>query len=484
MEGSIPFPKIVVNERPLRDVGGPALVALVENNDPPVLFARSGEMIRVGRDEENEPVMQRATEGIVRYHLTHAANFIHERVRKDGITETHVDPPRNVVEYVRSVPTLPFPPLIAIPRTPFFRPDGSLVTTPGYDPSTSLFYAPNDKHFTVDVPEDPTADDVHNAVTTVDEAVADFPYADEGSAANTLALLLTPMLRNVITEPTPMCVITKPTPGSGGSLLAEVVSLITTGRAAGMLSAPKDDDEVRKAITAALLTTNHVITLDNIEGVLRSPSLSRALTSEIWEDRRLGQTEIIRVPQRATWLASGNNLELAGDLPRRCYSVRLDPKTEHPWERGGFKHPELKLWVRANRANLVGALLTIGRAWFVRGQPVPADAPTIGSFEHWCKTISGVLHVAGMRGFLSTAKDVYQQGDDEAGQWYAFLEAWRKRYRANPKTTKQVVADLYDPDGDRLREVLPDMFGTIDPDRPDKALARRLGNTFKSQLGR
>jgi hypothetical protein len=480
-----PLPKIITNERPLRDVGDDALDALTAYNNPPTLFQRSAEMIRVGRDEHNEPVMQPAKDGIVRYHLTRAANFIDERVRKDGTIEKHVDPPRNVVEYVRSVPTLPFPRLVGITRAPFFRGDGTIVSKPGYDPDSCLVYAPTHRGFTVEVPDEPTDEDLHDAVTTLDEAVGEFPYAGTAAAANTLGLLLSPILRNVISGPVPMALLDKPAPGTGGSLLAEVVSLIATGRAAGMMSAPRDDEEWRKQITSALLSTNFIVTVDNVSGTLQSASLSRCLTSRFWEDRRLGHSEMIRVPQRAVWISSGNNIQVGGDLPRRCYTIRLDPRTDRPWKRSGFKHPELERWVEANRASLVGALLCLGRAWMVRGRPVPADAPTIGSFESWSKTIAGVLHVAGVEGFLTNADEVYEHAADEAQEWYGFLSAWRKFYGGSSKTTKEIVNDLYDPsDGDVLRESLPNQFDTIDLERRDKSLARRLGNAFKSQLGR
>jgi len=39
----------------------------------------------------------------------------------------------------------------------------------------------------------------------------------------------------------------------------------------------------------------------------------------------LGRTEMAKdLPQRATWMATGNNLHVGGDLARRCYWIRLD----------------------------------------------------------------------------------------------------------------------------------------------------------------
>jgi hypothetical protein len=478
------LPKIVVNDRPLRHVGDEALQALEARNTPPTLFARAGKVIRLGRDENDAPIIQETGEGMIRHHLSRAANFMHVRETKRGPEYTHVHPPRDVVQDVLSVPHLPFPPLIGVPRTPFYRPDGTIVTEPGYDAATRLYYVPASDGFTVEVPDKPGDKDLAGALALLDEAVGDFPYVDKASAANTAALLLTPLLRNIIPGPVPLALIDKPTPGTGGSLLAEVVALVATGSPAGMMSAPRDDEEVRKQITSALMRGNLVVALDNVDGVLSAPSLSRALTSEYWEDRMLGRSEMIRVPQRATWLASGNNLQIGGDLPRRGYWIRLDARLERPWERSGFRHPHLKAWIAENRARLVSALLTLGRAWFAHGKPVAKEAPTLGGFEGWSRTIGGVLAVAGVEGFLDNLSEMYERAADGTNEWTAFLKAWQEVYGDAAHATKQVAADLHDREEARLREALPEEFGGIDPERPDKGLSRKLGKAFARREGR
>jgi Bifunctional DNA primase/polymerase, N-terminal len=482
------LPSIVVNDRPLRDVGDEALQALETRNSAatPKLFARTGRVIRLGQDENDAPMIEEASESVIRHHLTRAANFVRETHRKSGSEQTHVSPPRDVVQDVMSFPHLPFPPLIGVPRTPFFRPDGTVVKEAGYDAATRLYYVPTHEGFSVDVPDEPTDEQLAAAVKLLDEGLGDFPYSSDAAAANTLGLVLTPIMRNVIEGPTPLALVDKPTPGTGGSLLAEVVSLIATGSPAGMMSAPREDEECRKQITSALMRGNLVITLDNVDGVLHAPSLSRALTSEVWEDRILGRSEMIRVPQKASWIASGNNILVGGDLPRRCYWIRLDAHVERPWEREGFKHPELKPWVAQNRARLVQALLTLGRAWFAKGQPISDGAPKIGGFEGWSRTVGGVLEVAGISGFLGNLSEMYERAADGTSEWSEFLKAWQEAYGAAPKTTKQIAADLHSEKNELapLRDALPEEFGAPAPDRPDKSLSRKLGNKFNKREGR
>src|SRR5262249_29538717 len=158
--------------------------------------------------------------------------------------------------------------------------------------------------------------------------------------------------------------------GSGKTLLVSVVSMKTTGSAAAMKPAPiRDDDEWRKTLTATIQAGQCLTIFDNVDQVLSSPSLALALTAGTWTDRVLGFTDIITLPQRTVFVGTGNNIALGGDLPRRCYWIRLDAQCSEPWRNRQFRHPDLPGWVRANRGRLLSASLTLARAWFVAGCP-------------------------------------------------------------------------------------------------------------------
>jgi len=131
---------------------------------------------------------------------------------------------------------------------------------------------------------------------------------------------------------------------------------------------------------------------------------------------------MIAAPQRATWVVTGNNIQLGGDIPRRCFWIRLDAKTSRPYLRDGFKHPNLESYVKDNRGALLAALLTLARAWHCAGSPRAAVKP-LGSFEQWTRIIGGVLEHAGVTGFLANANELYEQADDDAAQWEVFLRA-------------------------------------------------------------
>src|SRR5215218_4802830 len=359
-------PDIEVRDVPLRLPGRQALAALTRINDDaqertnlPRLYVRGGEPVRIRYNEDGELTIQDMTVYTTQYELTHAAEFI--KTPKKGDPEL-VSPPKDVCQYVLCALQWSFPKLNGITSVPVFRPDGTIVTERGYDPVTGLIYDPP-TGFEVSVPEAPSEEDVRSALSLVDELLRDFPYADKASEANAKALALTPILREVIDGPVPLAAIDKPTPGTDASLLIESLALATSGSMPGALGAVEDDNEMRKQITAKLRTGEAWLLLDNVNVELKSASLAKALTCGVWEDRILGISKTLRVPIRNVWVATANNLELSLEIARRSYWIRLDARVARPWERPAeqFKHPDLKGWVREQRADILSALLTIGR---------------------------------------------------------------------------------------------------------------------------
>jgi hypothetical protein len=478
------LPDIQINDRPLRTVGQQALAALARRNDRlevPRLYVQGGEPVRVKHSESGELGVQDLSIDITQYELTRSADFI--RVPKKGDPED-VYPPRDVARYVLSATRWALPALSGITTIPTFRPDGSVLDQRGYDPTTGLIYDPP-AGFEVSVPNSPSEDDVRGALALVDEWIGQFPYQDQASLANTLALALSPTLREVISGPVPLAAIDKPSPGTGATLLVESLAVATSGAEPGALGVTSDDDETRKQITAKLRTGERWLFLDNVNVELKTSALARALTATEWEDRILGVSKTARVPQRAVWVATGNNLALSLEIARRSYWIRMDAKLAKPWERppSKFKHPDLKDWTRANRARILSALLTIGRNWFTQGNPVPTDTPVLGSFESWSRTLAGVLHAAGVEGFLANAKQLYERATEDTGSWEAFLDAWRMAYAAERITARRIAEDLYGPDHKALRDALPDEFGLLDDNLRDKNLAKRLGHAFAKREG-
>jgi hypothetical protein len=401
-----------------RDIVGQALDALILANDPPRVFVRGGELHRLVRDENARARLERMSEAALRVELERGARFL----RVSGKNELSVPAPRNVIESVGALGEWPrIPAVEAIVEAPVLRADGTVLDTPGYDSQTRLVYDPNPMLRTPTIKSDPPHAAVEAALELLTrQLLVDFPFATQADQANALGLLLTPIVRHLLPL-VPLAVIDAPRAGSGKGLLGAVASRIVTGRPAPVFPAPHDDVEWGKALTALLERGSTFIFIDEV-GVLRSARLAAALTATEYVDRRLGKTEIIVVPQSATWIAAGNNVQLAGDLPRRAYRIRLDPKTARPWTRTGFRHVDLEGWVNQHRGELLGALLTLARAWHAAGCPA-ATVPVVGGFTEWAQTVGGILAYAGVEGFLANVTALYDANDEDANAWETLLRA-------------------------------------------------------------
>jgi hypothetical protein len=472
------LPQIVVSDRQLRDVSDEAISALQAANTPPVLFVRGGELARIHIDEQDKARIERMNEFSLRGMMTRAADFV--RVSDKG-GETSVPPPLDVVRDVLTLGVWPFPGLTGLIESPALRPDGSVITEPGYDRATGLYYRPSAALNVPPIPDNPTRAEIAEALALLREPFCDFPYVAEADRTNALALLLTPLLRPAIPGPVPLALVGATQQGTGKGLHAEIVSIVATGRAAVMAPMTKDE-ELQKQLYANLLAGEPLITFDNVDGRIYSPALARALTASEFGGRILGESRAPGMPQRATWIATGNAIQLGGDLARRCYPINLDAKMSQPWQRTGFRHPDLLEWVRAHRGRLIAAALTLARGWYAAGR-TPAQSPVIGSFESWCRIVGGVLEYAGAGDFLGNLRAMYETADEESRQWEAFILALAAKFTGS--VTVAEVCRAIEQDA-ALQDVTPDIgeeplsaTGTIRP-----KFKQILGFAFRKRIGR
>jgi len=476
-----PLPEIRVNGRQLRDVSAEALEALNAANDPAKVFARAGTVVRVDHAEDGRPLIVQMTDVHLRGEMTRAANFYKLSTRPVEPARTPVSPPMDAARDILSRPVaeLGFPPLEAIAEAPFIRPDGVIVAREGYDFETRTYYAPVGDMSDFFVPDRPNADDVDKARALIEDALAEFPFEDEASRANAFALFITPEIRHAVVGNVPMGLIDAPQAGSGKTLLVSIVSEKTTGSAAAMKPAPiRDDDEWRKTLTATIQAGQCLTIFDNVDHVLSSPSLALALTASTWTDRVLGCTDIVTLPQRTVFVGTGNNIVLGGDLPRRCYWIRLDAQCSEPWRHRQFRHQDLRGWVRAKRGRLLSASLTLARAWFVARCP-KADSPVVGSFEEWCRIVGGILQFAGISAFLGNLDELYKQSDPTTAARGAFLIELHRRMSKSGFKGAEVAARVRD--DKELRAVLPEDLGDIEP---SASFQRRLGKALLKRVSR
>ncbi len=184
------------------------------------------------------------------------------------------------------------------------------------------------------------------------------------------------------------------------------------------------------------------ILLDNLHGRLSSGRLADALTALVWSDREIGTGQRVAAPVSCLWLSTGNNVTFSAEIARRTLAIDLDARCARPDERTGWRHPDLLAWADEHRADLVEACLTLIAAWIAAGKPSWAptpQAPMMGSFESWCRTMGGILEVSGVPGFLTNRRESRGRTGQEDEDLRVFLAAWWQEHREQRVT----AADLY-----------------------------------------
>src|SRR5262249_50490044 len=318
------------------------------------------------------------------------------------------------------------PVLVRIVEAPVFASNGSLHLPPGYNADSRCYYAPGNGLKIRGVSQEPSSAEVSHAVKLITEDLfGDFPFVGDAEKAHAVALLHLPFARELIAGPTRLHLIEKPSPGTGASLLAEVLTFPFLGLSVSVLTQGSDEDEWRKRITAKLTSGAIIVLIDNVNR-LDSAALSAALTTPTWEDRILGRSIIVNVPVRVVWIATGNNPTFSNELSRRIVRIRLDAGITQPWLRDKFRHPNLRGWVTAQRSELIWAALTRIQAWIVAGKP--EGKLVRGSYEEWAKVMGGILEVNGIDGFLGNSQDLYDQSDAEGQAWKAFVREWWQQF--------------------------------------------------------
>ena len=476
-------PSICTTGAYIHEMTEAALAVVNAWNSPPELFSRSACLVRVALDEKKGLYIQELDEAALTGILDRL--IVWYRVLKDGEVRP-AQPPRDVVRDILALPAAAWrvPHLAGVTATPIFHPDGTIHATPGYDEETGLYYHPADGFTLAPVPEVPTREDVAAALKTIEEVFVDFPFCSPADRANAIGALLTAVLRPCIAGPVPLYLTDKPQAGSGAGLLQRVIGWIAEGREPALKTMPTGP-EMRKEIFASLRNGTRIQIFDNLEDRLSSPELAAALTAVEMTGRILGQTEERTYAVRTFWMANGNNVTVGGDLARRTFKSRVDPQDPMPWQREGFRHPDLIRWVQQARGEILAAVFTLARAWIQAGRPAPVRVPRVGSFEAWRDMIGGILESAGVPDFLANANEVYLAADEDRTQWENFLQALWNRYGSEPFQPGRVAELLtsQDPAGFPIADSLPDALAEAFHYRR-KTFSQVLGMAFKKVDGR
>ena len=220
---------------------------------------------------------------------------------------------------------------------------------------------------------------------------------------------------------TPLWIFDGNREGCGKDTCADLTHVAYTGRSIVCAPLSKEcDDEMRKRITSALMAGSRFFHLANMKGHVRYASLEAATdNSGVWEDRRLGVSETLTLPNETEFSFSANNATWEPDIERRCRRIRLRFTAEEI-NSHRYRYPDIKGWVRQHRAELLSAVAALVNEWVRQGCP-PGPSP-FTSFPEWGQVVGGILHCAGLPDPCLPHEDSQSSGDQSTRAMREFYQ--------------------------------------------------------------
>lgn len=400
------------------------------------------------------------SEHLLGYELGSVAQYYSEKTDSKGkVFRYDIDPPLQVVRQILSMSAHSghgntqrgLKPLKAVITAPTITTDNHIVYKRGYDAKTQLYLASKEE---LTPPFNPSLAEVKSAHKLILDIVDTFKLKEDLDRSVLYSAFLTAVIRPAV-DKSPIYALDAPTKGSGKTYAAECIGTLALGYEPPISPVTRGDDaEIKKTLLPKLMQGEKVIIFDNILGSFNSAALAMFVTSPIYSDRVLGASQTLSLPNKSMVLLTGNNLDLTGDMPRRCITARIDTGEENPLNAqhdltalGGLKPDE---FIRQNRQRVAMACVTIVR-YFLNNTTSPRlTRDKVGSFEQWETLTRQPLIYLSQTGIDPKMQDIKQiidknmaqdKDNEELSQFIEYLEA---TFNSSPFTAKDVMNAAFD----------------------------------------
>jgi putative DNA primase/helicase len=444
-------PTITVDPGALDEVVTLAEQALIATGQP--IYQQGGFLVRpkmmpvsASRGRETKaPGLKVLDPDSLTDHMARAANW----QKPDGRRHKMVpcSPPRQVASILLTrAGEWQVPCIVGVVSAPAMRPDGTLITTPGYDQQTHLYYAADPGLRMPAIAERPDEADAEAALCLLEDLFSEFPFRgklraplrDSLDFSVTLSALMSPFVRSAC-RIVPLHGFSSPEAGTGKSILVDVLATIITGRWCPAVAQSRSAEEMEKQLTGLLLAGTPIISIDNVMQTLSSPLLCQAVERPLLQVRPLGKSDIETIESYATFFATGNNLIIAGDLVRRSLRAVLDAGVERP-ETREFRFDPIARVMR-DRGRYIAAVLTIIRAYRVVGGR--AELAPFQGFNEWSRYVREPLVWLGLPDPVDSMTEV-RDSDPRRRQLHGLVTAWEAAFGDERVTAADVVAAVKD----------------------------------------
>ena len=244
------------------------------------------------------------------------------------------------------------------------------------------------------------------AETVIKELFREFPL-DKQSKTNAIARLITPYCQALMgwRKRTPLVVMTANRPRSGKDYLAMLAPIVHS-HFATQDPPLEDESEVKRRITAALISGRRFMHFANCRRDIDNPSLEAAVTTEYWTDRIIRSSNEETVPNEIMFSLSFNgNLPMTRDIASRMLIIRFnnpnpeanstkyenDLHTLLSWFEPPEKYKKSNTFIC--RRNVLAALDALTLHWLENDAP---PGSTFTSYPEWARVVGGIVKTAGL----------------------------------------------------------------------------------------
>jgi hypothetical protein len=340
---------------------------------------------------------------------------------------------------------------------------------------------------TKDAPQINEAMTLEQSKEVLEALLGEFCFVDAQDKVNALAALLTPMCRGLYREETsrvPLVLYEANRPRAGKDYLAGLTGILYEGSAIEdpPISTEKEthDEEFRKRILGTLRSGRNRVHSSNNKGFINSPALEGLVTASYWEDRLLGVNNNLRFPNTLEISISANSgITYTPDFASRCLFIRLFFSEDDPNKRV-FKNPNLHIWAKEHRSDIMSALYVLVKTWHDKG--MPAGSLPFTSFPEWARVVGGIMEASGIGNPCVTNDTGHEVGGDKDEQdMRTLFELCYDKWPDLWKHKKDIVAQiLKNEEGNDFAELFEYLGWGI-----DEASARmKFGKLFDSYKGR
>ena len=399
------------------------------------IYQRSGGLVKPSVDcvmFKFRPTLREVTADYLRYMASKFLRFS----KFDGRTNKYkpADPTEELTRIIISMgaPHWSFRPITGLCMCQTLRPDGSLLTEPGYDAQTGMLLVGQPDM--APVPDAPSEAETEEALGLLYSLIREFPFKENVDRAVALSLLMTCVLRPAMNV-APAHAVNATAAGSGKSFLCDLASTLAWGSPAPSERLGRAAEETEKRIAASIIAAHPIICLDNVSGrEVEGEILCQLVTAEVIQVRVLGASVNLQCPNVQVLMVNGNGLTISGDLCRRTLMCQLAAKEEDPHKRKFTSNPLKRL--TDERGRYVRAVLTIARAYAKAGCPLEKSLPPVANFSGWSRFVREPLVWLGTPDPAATI-DALVAADPERGRLSQFVEALAAFGR--PMTAQEIL---------------------------------------------